>query len=314
MRASCRAVPEPHRLPDGGDDRDAVPAGRGLAHRRHLGLHGASAAGAQGETAGLGVHQREDRPHRRARSPIWCSVSPICRPTSRRSSIRHGIEVHVFNQRSVADILRVIRTLGGMIGCEAKAAALAERARGGPRVDPRVRRRGCRAGRASTSRNGTSRRSPAIRWVSELIGIAGGDDVFPELAQQALGRDRIIADPLEIAAARARSDLRLVVRQEVQPALRGCASRVGRGAGGARRRAARGQVVDHPAARTSGADRWRARAASRDCGVGGGAGLNDHPSPVSRRSASWYFSLVRRMTSAGRRGAGGRLSQSSVSR
>ena len=33
-----------------------------------------------------------------------------------------------------------------------------------------------------------------IRWVSELIGIAGGDDVFPELAAQALGKDRIIAD------------------------------------------------------------------------------------------------------------------------
>src|SRR6187455_3110717 len=38
--------------------------------------------------------------------------------------IRLGIEVHVFNQRSVAEILRVIATLGGMVGCEAKAQAL----------------------------------------------------------------------------------------------------------------------------------------------------------------------------------------------
>jgi iron complex transport system substrate-binding protein len=38
----------------------------------------------------------------------------------------------------------------------------------------------------------------AIRWVSELITIAGGDDVFPELAQQSLGKNRIIADPMEI--------------------------------------------------------------------------------------------------------------------
>ena len=38
----------------------------------------------------------------------------------------------------------------------------------------------------------------AIRWVSELIGIAGGDDIFPELATQSLGRDRIVADPLEV--------------------------------------------------------------------------------------------------------------------
>jgi iron complex transport system substrate-binding protein len=37
-----------------------------------------------------------------------------------------------------------------------------------------------------------------IRWVSELLGIAGGDDVFPELAVQSLGKDRIIADPAEI--------------------------------------------------------------------------------------------------------------------
>jgi iron complex transport system substrate-binding protein len=33
-----------------------------------------------------------------------------------------------------------------------------------------------------------------IRWVSELMAIAGGDDVFPELAVQSLGKDRIIAD------------------------------------------------------------------------------------------------------------------------
>jgi iron complex transport system substrate-binding protein len=111
--------------------------------------------------------------------------------------VRRGIEVHVFNQRSVADILRMLRTLGGMIGCESRteqlvatladgldeirhaAAALPRR----PRVyfeewdEPQI---------------------SAIRWVSELIGIAGGDDVFPELSGQSLGRDRIIADPLEV--------------------------------------------------------------------------------------------------------------------
>jgi iron complex transport system substrate-binding protein len=37
-----------------------------------------------------------------------------------------------------------------------------------------------------------------IRWVSELIAIAGGVDCFPELAAQSLGRDRIVADPLEV--------------------------------------------------------------------------------------------------------------------
>jgi iron complex transport system substrate-binding protein len=38
----------------------------------------------------------------------------------------------------------------------------------------------------------------AIRWVSELVGIAGGDDCFPELAREPMGKHRIIADPAEI--------------------------------------------------------------------------------------------------------------------
>ena len=37
-----------------------------------------------------------------------------------------------------------------------------------------------------------------IRWVSELVTLAGGEDCFPELALQSLGKDRIIADPLEV--------------------------------------------------------------------------------------------------------------------
>jgi iron complex transport system substrate-binding protein len=41
----------------------------------------------------------------------------------------------------------------------------------------------------------------AIRWVSELIGIAGGDDIFPERAQASLGRDRIVADAREVTRA-----------------------------------------------------------------------------------------------------------------
>ena len=37
-----------------------------------------------------------------------------------------------------------------------------------------------------------------IRWVSELVEIAGGEDCFPELARESLGKNRIIADPLEV--------------------------------------------------------------------------------------------------------------------
>src|SRR5262245_11037376 len=45
--------------------------------------------------------------------------------------IRAGIAVHVFNQRSVAQILAMIATLGGIVGCEAKARALVERLEAG---------------------------------------------------------------------------------------------------------------------------------------------------------------------------------------
>jgi iron complex transport system substrate-binding protein len=111
--------------------------------------------------------------------------------------VRRGIEVHVFNQRSVAEILRMLRTLGGMVGCEAKAAAMVAGLEAGLA--------GVRASAAALPRRPRvyfeewdDPQISAIRWVSELIGIAGGDDVFPELAMQSLGRDRIVADPLEV--------------------------------------------------------------------------------------------------------------------
>jgi iron complex transport system substrate-binding protein len=112
--------------------------------------------------------------------------------------VRHGVEVHVFNQRSVAEILRVIRMLGGMVGCEARATALASELEDGLAA--------IRATAASFQRRPRvyfeewdEPQISCIRWVSELIGIAGGDDVFPELSLQSLGKDRIVADGLEAA-------------------------------------------------------------------------------------------------------------------
>lgn len=115
--------------------------------------------------------------------------------------VRHGIAVHVFNHRSVDGILGMIVVLGGMIGCEAKARACADSLE--QRID---------ATRGETASAGPRPRvyfeewdDPSItgiRWVSELIGIAGGDDVFPERACEALARNRIIADPADIALRR----------------------------------------------------------------------------------------------------------------
>ena len=111
--------------------------------------------------------------------------------------VRRGIEVHVFNQRSIDGILRVIRTLGGLIGCEAKASALADRLESGL-DDVRTAAAGLARRPRVYFEEWDDPQISAIRWVSELIGVAGGDDVFPELAVQSLGRDRIVANPLEV--------------------------------------------------------------------------------------------------------------------
>jgi iron complex transport system substrate-binding protein len=111
--------------------------------------------------------------------------------------IRAGIEVHVFNHRSVGEILRMIATLGGMVGCEAKAAALVAELEAGVEA---VRQSAARLQRRPRVYFEEWDEPPisCIRWVSELVGIAGGDDVFPELARESLGKNRIIADPLEV--------------------------------------------------------------------------------------------------------------------
>lgn len=111
--------------------------------------------------------------------------------------IRHGVQVTVFNQRSVDEIFSMLYQVAAMVGqaerglqwlqgmrerlqaIELAAQALPRR----PRVffeewdEPHI---------------------SAIRWVSELVGIAGGDDCFPELSRESLGKNRIIADGAEI--------------------------------------------------------------------------------------------------------------------
>ena len=111
--------------------------------------------------------------------------------------VRAGLNVHIFNQRSVAEILAMIRTLGGMIGCEAKTAALLAGLEGGLAAV-----RAAAAALAARPRvyfeEWDEPLISGIGWVSELIGLAGGEDCFPELARESLGRNRIVADPLEV--------------------------------------------------------------------------------------------------------------------
>jgi iron complex transport system substrate-binding protein len=111
--------------------------------------------------------------------------------------IKRGVEVWIANHRTVEGILVYVRRLGALVGQSMKSdtysavlEANVERVRASaarlprrPRVyfeewdDPMI---------------------SAIGWVSELIGIAGGMDIFPERAACALGKDRIVADPAEV--------------------------------------------------------------------------------------------------------------------
>jgi iron complex transport system substrate-binding protein len=111
--------------------------------------------------------------------------------------IRAGIEVHVFNHRSVAEILRMVRTLGGMIGCEAKACALVGQLESGL---AQVREQAASFARRPRVyfEEWDDPLISGIGWVSELVTLAGGEECFPELAGQSLGRNRIIADRLEV--------------------------------------------------------------------------------------------------------------------
>jgi iron complex transport system substrate-binding protein len=111
--------------------------------------------------------------------------------------VKKGIAVTIFNQRSVEEIFAMLYQVAAMVGREAEGLKLLE--------GMRARLLSIEAaGRALPRRprvffeEWDEPHISAIRWVSELVGIAGGDDVFPELALQPLGKDRIIADGAEI--------------------------------------------------------------------------------------------------------------------
>ena len=111
--------------------------------------------------------------------------------------VRNGVEVWISNHRSVDGIVDYVRRLGALVGVPARANAYADSLQRGldevaaqadalprrPRVyfeewdDPPI---------------------TGIRWVAELLRIAGGDDVFPERAAEPLAKQRILADAGEV--------------------------------------------------------------------------------------------------------------------
>ena len=111
--------------------------------------------------------------------------------------IRHGVEVWISNHRSVPGILDYIRRLGALVGAADRANAYAD---------------GLQRGLGAIERDSASlQRRPkvyfeewdeppitGIRWVAELVRIAGGDDIFPERALEPLAKARILADADEV--------------------------------------------------------------------------------------------------------------------
>lgn len=111
--------------------------------------------------------------------------------------VRRGMNVATFNQRSIAEIFSMMGMLGGLVGCQKEAEALAKELSDGLEKI-----------RASAARFPRRLRVffeewpdpliSGIRWVEELVTIAGGDPIFPELANGKLAKDRIV-DPAEAA-------------------------------------------------------------------------------------------------------------------
>ena len=111
--------------------------------------------------------------------------------------IRAGVEVWISNHRSVDGILDYVRRLGALVGVAERAQAYADELQ---RSLDAIARQAAALPRRPKVYFEEWDEPPitGIRWVAELIRLAGGDDVFPERAAASLARDRILADPLEV--------------------------------------------------------------------------------------------------------------------
>jgi len=114
--------------------------------------------------------------------------------------IRRGVEVWISNHRSVPGILAYVQRLGALVGAAAQARTYAAELAGHIEA---VRARAALLARRPRVyfEEWDAPQISAIRWVSELIGIAGGIDVFPRRAAAALAAERIVADPQEVVDA-----------------------------------------------------------------------------------------------------------------
>ncbi len=108
-----------------------------------------------------------------------------------------GIQVHLFNQRSISEIFNMIAVLGAMVGASKKAHAW-------------IAQQQTKLDLIQQHANTFNKRPivyfeewndpiiTGIQWVSELITLAGGQECFPELSNESLAKKRIVEDPLEV--------------------------------------------------------------------------------------------------------------------
>ena len=114
--------------------------------------------------------------------------------------IKRGYPVFTFNQRTVDEILQMIRVLGGIVGCAEKGDALARELQGGLE---RIRESAAQLPRRPRVyfEEWDDPLISGICWVDELVEIAGGEPVFPELRSGRLAKERIVTSEQVIAAA-----------------------------------------------------------------------------------------------------------------
>ena len=114
--------------------------------------------------------------------------------------IKAGVQVMVFNQRSVPEIFAMLFQVAALVDQAEQGKALLERISADIEHIRQASAAWPKRPRVYFEEWDEPRIS-AIRWVSELIGIAGGQDIFPDLALQPLGKDRILPNDDRILAA-----------------------------------------------------------------------------------------------------------------
>ena len=118
-----------------------------------------------------------------------------------RDLARAGLNVVIFNQRSVDEILSMILTLSAMVGAADKGRKLIDEIENGLESIKLAAKKFQRRPKVYFEEWDEPMIS-AIRWVSELIGIAGGEDVFGELSLSHAASGRTIKDGSMVIAQR----------------------------------------------------------------------------------------------------------------